>query len=110
MKTTLNITLSHSLAVGVFALQFGCARLEAADQSDAASGWKPLFNSKDLTGWDKYLGPPGGDSTPLGLNNDPHGVFTVVEVDGVPAIRISGEIFGAITTKEEFDNFHISVV
>ena len=46
---------------------------------------------------------------PLGLNNDPLGVFTVVEKDGAPAIRVSGEVFGAITTKEEFGNCHIRV-
>ena len=91
MKTTLKI--KHPLMVCALVLQFGGAPLKAADQNDAASDWKPLFNSKDLTGWDKYLGPPGGSSTPLGLNNDPQGVFTVVEVDGTPAIRISGEIF-----------------
>src|SRR3954463_3424553 len=68
-----------------------------------AFGWHELFDGKDLSGWDTYL------AKPYGLNNDPKGVFTVVETDRAPAIRISGEIYGAITTHEEFTNFHIRV-
>lgn len=75
----------------------------------AAEPWRDLFNGKDLSGWDTYLAPPPGSKTPLGLNNDPHRVFTVVETDGAPAIRISGEIYGAITSHDEFTNFHIRV-
>jgi len=89
--------LSSLLALG---------RLQAADTT---AEWKPLFNGKDLSGWDTYLAPPPGSKTPLGLNNDPRGVFTVTQVDGGPAIRVSGEIYGAITTKDEFDNVHIRV-
>ncbi|HVR74597.1 MAG TPA: DUF1080 domain-containing protein [Planctomycetota bacterium] len=74
-----------------------------------AGEWKQLFNGKDLGGWDTYLAPAPGSKTPLGLNNDPRRVFTVVDVDGAPAMRISGEIYGAVTTKEEFSNFHIRV-
>jgi hypothetical protein len=90
-------------------LQLSGALLLAAGQDDDPKNWKPLFNSKDLNGWDKYLGPPRGSSAPLGLNHDPAGVFSVVEVEGAPAIRISGENSGAIITKEEFDNFHLRV-
>src|SRR5204863_9592048 len=77
----------------------------------AADGpaWTSLFNGKDLSGWDTYLAPPPGSKTPLGLNNDPRGVFTVTETDGAPAIHVSGEIYGAITTKDEFDNVHLRV-
>ena len=59
--------------------------------------WRPLFNGKDLGGWETFLGP-GFDSegkkmsaTPAGLNNDPQKVFTVVSLDGEKVIRISGE-------------------
>jgi hypothetical protein len=74
---------------------------------------KPLFNGKDLKGWDVYIGPVydslkqdfAGD--PVGLNNDPNKVFTVVEEDGKPAIRISGEHFGGISTQQQFQNYHL---
>ncbi|HMJ66596.1 MAG TPA: DUF1080 domain-containing protein, partial [Candidatus Binatia bacterium] len=77
--------------------------------AEATNEWKQLFNGKDFSGWDKYLAPRMGTKEPLGLNNDPLGVFTVVEKDGAPAIRVSGEVFGAITTKEEFGDVHIRV-
>src|SRR5437868_4087442 len=66
----------------VLILQLSGAFLLAAGQGDDAESWKPLFNSRDLTGWDKYLGPPRGSSAPLGLNHDPAGVFSVVDVEG----------------------------
>lgn len=85
------------------------------------SEWRPLFNGRDLDGWETYLGRPhksstveglaknaGGDYTePLGFNRDPTGVFSVVSVDGAPAIRISGEIFGALVTREEHGDYHL---
>jgi hypothetical protein len=72
-------------------------------------GWVPLFNGKDLSGWDTWLGRPTGQKEPVGLNKDPNKIYTVVEEDGKPAIRISGEIFGALTTKKEFENYHLKL-
>lgn len=70
--------------------------------------WKPLFNGKDLEGWEVWVGPGKGHPV-RGLNNDPDGVFTVGEIDGAPAMHITGQTIGAFTTKEEFDNFHFRV-
>jgi hypothetical protein len=83
----------------------------------ADTNWVQLFNGRDLSNWDKWLGPPKSGyidlkqskEAPLGLNNDRFGVFTVVEKDGAPAIRVSGQVFGALTTKEQFGNCHIRV-
>lgn len=76
--------------------------------ADAPGGeWQPLFNGKDLAGWDTWLSKPHMEKEVLGLNKDPRKVFTVVNVDGKPAIRISGEVFGALTSKEEYGDFHI---
>ncbi|MEI9919867.1 MAG: DUF1080 domain-containing protein [Bacteroidota bacterium] len=61
-----------------------------------------LFNGKDLTGWDTYL-------PKTGLNNDPDKVFSVVTIDGTPAIKISGQHFGGIATVGEYSNYHLSV-
>jgi hypothetical protein len=74
-----------------------------------------LFNGKDLSGWDTYIGMRYdtviGKRTgaPAGLNTDPDGVFTVVQEDGRPALRISGQHFGGISTQQEFSNFHLRV-
>ncbi len=68
-----------------------------------------LFNGKDLSGWDTWLGRPFKEKEVVGLNKDPKQVYTVVSVDGQPAIRISGEIFGALTSKEEYENYHLKL-
>ncbi len=73
-----------------------------------ASGWKPLFNGKDLAGWDKFLAAQK-DNEPLVPNVDPKGVFTITNLDGENVIHVSGERYGAITTREEFTNFHFRV-
>lgn len=78
--------------------------------------WQPLFNGKDLDGWDTFIGPPLDDAgkklseVPVGLNNDPKQVFTVVENGGEKVIRISGENWGAISTKKEYQNFHLQLM
>ncbi|MDB4309667.1 DUF1080 domain-containing protein, partial [Akkermansiaceae bacterium] len=47
--------------------------------------------------------------TPLGLNNDPLKVFSVIAEDGHKVLKITGEIYGGLTTKEEFENYHITM-
>jgi hypothetical protein len=85
--------------------------------------WKNLFNGKDLSGWDTYLGIPGPTvdypamtknaeglyTEKIGLNKDGGRVFSVEMMDAKPAIKISGEIWGGIVTKEEFENYHLSI-
>lgn len=87
----------------------------------ADDGWKPLWNGKDFTGWSQWLGKPHASLTveglkrdaegkylePLGATRDPLGVFTIVNVDGRPAIRVSGQVFGELRTKESFGNYHL---
>ena len=75
-----------------------------------------LFNGNDLTGWDTYLGPTydtlinNFDTLQvIGLYKDPHQVFSVVQADGQPAIRISGENFGGLSTTQEFKNYHLTM-
>jgi hypothetical protein len=82
-----------------------------AGTEEPARPWSRLFNGRDLSGWDTWLGIPYGsaDRAALGLNADPRAVFSVVQVDGAPAIRISGETFGALTGREEYGDFHLRV-
>ncbi|GAB3278849.1 hypothetical protein GCM10027347_53300 [Larkinella harenae] len=94
-----------------FWLVLGLNGFGAAAQKPAA--WKQLFNGKDLTGWDTYLratnltgyldDPAIPYEPPIGLNNDPLKVFTVH--DGL--LHISGQIWGAITSKESYSNYHL---
>ena len=85
--------------------------------------WESLFNGKDFTGWDSHLNKPlsqfnipglqkdekGEYTKRLGINNDPLKVFTVVQEDGAPAIRVTGQVFGYIVSKESFSNFRLKL-
>jgi hypothetical protein len=77
--------------------------------------WKPLFNGKNLSGWDTYLGPKYDSITnkngiiPIGLNIDPSKVFTVVRMGDENVIRISGENFGGISTVRTYENYHLQL-
>lgn len=98
-----------ALLVGIFLLQ-GCAAPEAPAPAQESIS---LFNGTDLTGWDTYIGPAvdsTGEKIPgttLGLNNDPDGLFTVVEEDGEPAMRISGVRGAGISTVDEYGDYHL---
>jgi len=71
----------------------------------ADDNWQPLLNGKDFTGWETYLGKPHNGKEAIGLNKDPHGVFQVVQLDGAPAIRISGHVIGTLTTLKEYGDY-----
>lgn len=88
------------LFAGVMIVLLSCAPAEKSET---------IFNGKDLAGWDVYIAPPADSIPPLGLNNDPAQVFSVVEKDGEPAMRVSGEVFGGISTAREFENYHLRV-
>ena len=45
----------------------------------------------------------------MGLNNDPLKVFSVKEIDGESILCITGEIYGGLTTRQEFENYHLSL-
>lgn len=75
---------------------------------DAQAGFRSLFDGVGLAShWDRYLGIPIGETAALGLENDPRGVYSVVMEDGEPAIRISGEVWGALISKEELSDFEL---
>jgi hypothetical protein len=84
--------------------------VDAAGVPDGGSALPlALFNGLDFSGWQTYLGPPYGATEPQGLDDDPRGVFSIVSVEGAPAIRVSGEVWGALTTLQEFEDYHLSV-
>ena len=75
----------------------------------ASDGNHSLFNGVDFTGWDRSLGKPSAAEPALGIDNDPRAVYSVVSLDGEPAIRISGEIWGSLISKRQFCNFRLRV-
>jgi hypothetical protein len=96
--------------------------LVSAATLPAQAGWTSLWNGKDLSGWTTWLARPepgsnvpglqkdekGRYTEPIGSNRDPLNVFTVVSnLDGRPAIRVSGEVFGELRTKQSFKDYHL---
>ena len=80
--------------------------------------WTYLLNTDNLEQWDTYVGPHFGPGVswdnidkqlPAGLNNDSLNVFTVVELDNEKVLRISGQSWGGIFTKQEFSDYHLKL-
>ena len=82
--------------------------------------WTDLLD-KNLSKWEMYLGyrhklgykgeilkdEKGQTIPPFGYNKNVNHVFSVIEEDGVPVLKISGEIYGCVYTKQEFANYHL---
>jgi hypothetical protein len=83
--------------------------------------WKELLD-KNLSQWDTYLSykhkndykgeipkdENGKEIAPVGYNKS-QDVFTVVEQNDGPVLKISGEYYGCIITKQEYKNYHLKI-
>lgn len=125
MKNLSVVFLSTFLAS--ITLSMSCSNPSGKERSIPESaetkGWTELFNGNNLDGWYTYQRQPEPSSVvaglardeegnylePIGLNNDPLNVFSVVMEDDAPAIRLSGEVFAILVTEEEFDNYHLKL-
>jgi peroxiredoxin len=82
-----------------------------------APPWQTLLDPK-LSKFDVYLsyrgdaimgvikGTAPASLKPIGLNPPGQAVFSVSEQDGKPLLRITGEIYGCLSTKQSFENYH----
>ena len=86
---------------------FMCISAGLSRAADSSSDWKPLFNGKDLAGWETFLRPGTKTDPDYGLNRDPEKVFTVDQVDGGPVIHVSGKYLGGLLTTHSFENYHL---
>jgi hypothetical protein len=108
-----NVKTMRSYTVLFLIVIVACSGCKTAQKAQTSTGWKPLMNGKDLSGWDTYLGPvydslEGKEvGAAIGINIDPRKTFSVVNEDNKPALRISGEHFGGISTQNEFTNYHL---
>lgn len=114
-----SLTLALAAVLGLAGLTSRAATPAAAP---APSEWTNLLDAK-LTQWELWMGVPhktvtglppgtpvsedGRKGTPLGLGNDPKKVFSMIEQNGEPVLYITGEIFGGLTTKAEYENYHV---
>jgi hypothetical protein len=84
--------------------------------------WTPLFD-KDLSKWNIYQSfrfpngykgatpkdANGNDLKPIGYNVNQDKVFSVIIEDGTPVLKIYGDIYGCVFTKQDFDNYDLKV-
>ena len=87
-------------------------------QANAEDQWQRLLDM-ELSQWDVYLSYPGTQMAavvagkapkslePIGLNKDTKQVFAMIDEQGTPVLRITGEIYGAAATKKEYANYHL---
>ncbi|GAB3539148.1 3-keto-disaccharide hydrolase [Spirosoma fluminis] len=84
--------------------------------------WVSLLD-KDLTQWENYLSyehklnyngsvpkdASGNPIQPIGYNKDDTHVFSVLNESGGPVLRISGEKYGCLFTRQEYENYHLKL-
>lgn len=122
--------LSRFLPCLLFLFLFDCSSARNAAKSTTsmaeASLSKEWINLLDpnFTHWEKFIGvphisvplpdvvPKSEDvhvGTPLGVNNDPLGVFTMIKEEGEDVLKINGQIYGGLTSKQEYGNYHLQL-
>ncbi len=84
--------------------------------------WQALLDKK-LSKWEIYQSYPlkpgyngevprdekGVEIKPIGYNKNVAQVFTVTEEKGEPVLRISGEIYGCVFTRQDYSNYHLKL-
>jgi len=111
-------------ALPLFLLIFSCSQPKTDHHSPEQDNknWEELVDA-NLTKWDNYLSyqhQVGYDGTqprneqdepidPIGLNKDSFGVYTTFQEGDNTIVRISGEYYGCLVTKEEFENYHFQL-
>lgn len=84
--------------------------------------WENLVDT-DLSKWDKYLSfqhqlgydgavpkdESGDPIEPIGLNKPGYNVFTIVSENNESIIKVSGEYYGCLVTKQEYKNYHFQL-
>ncbi len=92
------------------------------EEGFVAGEWESLVDT-ELSHWDSYLsyqhqkgykgGVPkdenGNDIPPIGMNNPDYDVFTTIQEGDETVIRVSGEYYGALITKSEYQNYHLQL-
>jgi Domain of Unknown Function (DUF1080) len=103
---------------GLLLMGAGCGADTAPDSAD----WTPLLD-ETLSEWEMYLGyklPAGyaGEAPtdeqgavipPVGYNKNVNDVYSVAIEAGEPILRISGEYYGSLFTRQAFENYHFSL-
>ncbi|MER2493794.1 3-keto-disaccharide hydrolase [Catenovulum sediminis] len=102
--------------------------LSACSNTQLNIAWQPLLTN-DLTNWEVWIGVPhssvkglpegtlqqdhisqhGDPNDAIGLNQDIKNVFQLKQNNGTPELHVSGEIYGGLSTKAHYENYHLSL-
>ena len=124
MKNNMNndrILLYVTLIVISF-FQYSCKGNEEVGKSGQKGNWENLVDS-ELSHWDKYLSfkhqlgydgeapknQNGELIEPIGMNKPNYDVFTVIKDGEESILKISGEYYGALVSKKEYQDYHLQV-
>ncbi|RDV15305.1 DUF1080 domain-containing protein [Pontibacter diazotrophicus] len=116
MKNISGVYKSLAACAFIFICVFGISSFNTEEK------WEPLLD-KDLSQWEMYLSyrhkdgyngeaPKEEDGSiipPIGYNKNINNVFSVVEEEGEPVLKVSGEIYGCVYTRQEFENYHLKL-
>jgi len=101
---------------------FSCLILFLFSSFSPANEWTNLLD-KNLSQWQTYLSyrhnvdykgempkdEKGNTLQPIGYNKNESNVFSVTEENGIPVLRVSGEIYGCAFTRQEYENYHLKL-
>lgn len=93
-----------SLRLLVISLLFGSISCE-----QPKTEWTNLFNGENLDNWEVFVDYSSQNPEDSAKTISAEDLFSVVEQEGTPVIRISGEINASLATKESFKNYHLQM-
>lgn len=90
--------------------------------NSSGDGWINLLDNS-LSKWDMYLSykhkngysgkiPTDANGTeipPIGYNKNINNMFTVIQENNEPVLKVSGEYYGCVFTKENFKNYRLKL-
>ncbi len=122
LKMQMNISFKKLLmSICICILCFSCDKVENREEEDTIE-WTNLVD-KDLSKWDTYLSfkhqvgydgshpldSLGNKIAPIGLNQPGYDVFSTFMKDNEQVIKVTGEYYGCLVTKEIYDNYHFQL-
>ncbi len=112
------------LIIALCLIALSCSQMKTRQNAvePANYSWDELIDG-NLSKWDRYLsfqhqigydGTPPRDEqgeliAPIGLNPHGYDVFTTIQEEEDLIIRVSGEYYGCLVTKEKFENYHFQL-
>ena len=90
--------------------------------SPANDGWTKLLDN-NLSKWEMYLSykhqngysgkiptdANGNEVQPIGYNKNVNNMFMVIQENNEPVLKVSGEYYGCVFTKENFKNYRLKL-